>query len=82
MAYIPSTAEEWKEIANGFENRWNFPGCCGSIDSKHINILCPQHSHSDFYNYKGHFSTVLFALVDSNYCFRYIDVGANGRVND
>lgn len=44
--------------------------------------MYPKNSHSDFYNYKSYFSIVLFVLVDSNYCFIYIDVGANGRTND
>lgn len=79
---MPTTEEEWSEIAKGFEERWDFPNCCGALDGKHVNIQCPNNSHSDFYNYKGHFSTVLFALVDGNYCFTYIDVGSNGRAND
>lgn len=35
-----------------------------------------------FYNYKGSFSTILLALVDHNYCFTYLDVGAAGRESD
>jgi hypothetical protein len=26
---MPSTEEGWKEIANGFETRWQFPHCLG-----------------------------------------------------
>lgn len=69
-------------IAKGFEDRWQFPKCCGALDGKHVNIQCPNNSHSDFYNYRGFFSTILFALVDSNYCFIYINIGTNGRAND
>lgn len=35
-----------------------------------------------YYNYKGFHSIILLGLVDANYCFLYIDVGCNGRVND
>lgn len=31
-------AEDWKEIANDFANKWNFPHCIGAIDGKHIVI--------------------------------------------
>lgn len=79
---IPKTTEEWTNISRVFGNRWNFPGCCGALDGKHINIQQPIDSGSDFFNYKGYFSTVLLALVDGNYCFTYIDVGSQGRLND
>lgn len=35
-----------------------------------------------FFNYKGIYSIILFAMVDADYCFRYIDVGHDGRSND
>lgn len=73
---------EWKEIEHGFATRWNFPGCAGAIDGKHVNIKCPTNSASAFYNYKGYFSTIMLALVDSNYCFIYLEVGSAGRESD
>lgn len=56
--------------------------CWGALDGKHINIQKPEHRESDFYTYKGYVNTVLLVLVDSNYCFTFIDVGSQGRVND
>ena len=37
---------------------------------------------SQFYNYKGTYSVILFALVYVDYRFVFNDVGSNGRVND
>ena len=37
----PSSEEEWLEIANRFENRWQLPNCSGAIDGKHVGILHP-----------------------------------------
>lgn len=39
-------------------------------------------SGSLFYNYKNYFSIVLLAIVDVNYKFIYIDVGAFGKEAD
>ena len=52
------------------------------MDGKHVTIRCPPKSGSDYFNYKKDFSIILFAIVDSNYNFLYIDVGTNGRAND
>lgn len=61
---------------------WNFHHCVGSMDGKHILIIKPPDSGSMFYNYKGTFSVVLFAVVNANYEFLYIHIGTNGRVSD
>ena len=61
---------------------WNFPNRCGAIDGKHCQIKRPDNICSEFYNYKGTYSIILFALVDASYRFVFIDVCSNGRVND
>lgn len=79
---MPQTEEEWKTIQKEYYYRWNFPNCCGALDGKHIVIRNAPHSGSEYFNYKGTYSLILFACVDANYCFRYFDVGTNGRAND
>lgn len=75
---MPETADEWVYKSEGF----TFPHCLGAIDGKHITIQSPAKSASDYINYKGSFSIVLLALVDSNYCFLFADVGCKGRISD
>ena len=78
----PDTEDEWLQIAQDFQHKWQFPNCLGAVDGKHINIVPPPNSGSTYYNYKGNNSIVLLAVVDANYAFTYVDVGVNGRVSD
>ena len=32
----PSTQEEWKAVAKGFYENWNYPNCIGAVDGKHV----------------------------------------------
>lgn len=63
----PLCEEKWLEITNEFYERTNFPNCIGAIDGKHIRIVMPPNSGSDYYNYKGYFSVVLMAVADADF---------------
>lgn len=52
------------------------------MDGKHVIIQSPINSGNDYDCYKLFPSIVLFALVDSNYKFLYVDVGSKGRISD
>ena len=79
---VPSSAEEWLEIAEKFSERWQFPNCLGAIDGKHIVMQPPPEAGSYFYNYKHTHSIVLLAVAGPDYECTYVDVGTNGRVSD
>lgn len=72
----------WKTISEGFSKNNNFPNCVGAVDGKHVRILKPAGSGSDYYNYKHFFSILLLAVADSNCRFTYVDVGAFGKEAD
>jgi hypothetical protein len=78
---IPKTEAEWKVIANGFNDQWNFPNCLGAVDGKHVSIKKPPHRGSHCCNYKYFFSIVLMAVLNSNYECIMADAGINGRIS-
>ena len=59
------TESEWQALAEIFKNKWNFPNCAEAIDEKHVAFQASPNSDSLYFNYKGTFSIVLMALVDS-----------------
>lgn len=82
VAACPSTTAEWSEISHRFQYRWQLPNCLGAIDGKHIRILHPPGTGSDYFNYKGYFSLVLMAVVGPDAEFIFADVGCQGRISD
>lgn len=76
------TTETLMKNATDFFEQWNYPNCVGAIDGKHVRIVCPANTGSADFNYKDFFSVILLAIVDANYKFVFIDVGAYGREGD
>ena len=79
---LPCSEDEWRQVASDFFTEWNYPMCLGALDGKRVLLAKPPNSGSDYYDYKGNFSTIMMALVDGNYKFLYVDVGACGRASD
>ena len=48
--------------------------CIGALDGKRVLISKPPHSGSEYYDYKGHFTLIMMALVDANYKFMCVNV--------
>nr|XP_022910486.1 uncharacterized protein LOC111421545 isoform X2 [Onthophagus taurus] len=44
--FVKQIEEDWKKVAKGFEEKWNFPHCIGAIDGQHVVIQAPQNSGS------------------------------------
>lgn len=76
------TKEHWEASMENFNRQWDFPNCMGAIDGKHVTIKCPNNSGSDYFCYLKNISIVLLAIVDANYKFITIDVGAYGKNSD
>lgn len=76
------TTEMWLQQARLFEERWQFPHCISSVDGKHVEIVSPRNSGSMYHNYKHTKSVVLMAVVDADYRFVCVDIGAYGKNSD
>ncbi|XP_029348121.1 uncharacterized protein LOC115034802 [Acyrthosiphon pisum] len=76
------TKKDWIEVAEIYKKKANFPHCLGPIDGKHIRIRKPSNTGSEYFNYKNYFSIVLMAVVDANYKFLVVDIGAYGKGSD
>lgn len=64
---MSKTTDECLSKARGL----NCPNCIGALDGKHVMILPPPHTASEYFNYKRHFSIVLLAIINSDYCFMF-----------
>lgn len=76
------TEDMWKLTSEEFYELWQFPNCIGSIDGKHVTIVCPRNSGSNYFCYLKKFSLVLLAIVGPQYNFLCIDVGGYGKNSD
>lgn len=76
------TLEYWKNIEEQFKTLWHYPNCIGAINGKHIVIERPSNTGSMYFNYKKEFNIVLLALVNAEYRFITVDIGAYGKNSD
>ncbi|XP_066971926.1 uncharacterized protein [Macrobrachium rosenbergii] len=79
---LPTSGDEWHQVASSYYSQWNFPMCLGALDGKRVLIAKSPNTGSEYYDYKGHFSIIMLAVVDADYKFLYVDAGACGRASD
>ena len=78
----PTELEQLQAIPEQFQERWRFPYTPSALVGKHVAIRCPPKGDSLYYNYKGYHSVVPVALVDVDYKFRWVNIGAQGGCSD
>lgn len=77
---IPKPSRDnWVKISKEYAKRAHFPHCIGAVDGKHVRVFKFKGSGSMNLNYKHFFSITLMAIVDANYRFVYVDIGAYGK---
>ncbi len=69
-------------IANHNSRRLQCHHCLGAIDGKHVAIRKPMNGGSSYYQYTNFNLIILMALVDGDYKFTWVEVGANGPSSD
>ena len=78
----PTDPEDWKKIEERFSINGMSPHAVGALDGKDIAIKKPKKSGSEYFIYKGYFSLVLLTLVDTDYMFLWVNMGASGSSSD
>ena len=63
----PTTQDEWREITDELQRKWNVSHACGVLDDKHVSFKRPTNTSTLSHNYKGFFSAVLLALVNAEF---------------
>ena len=64
--------EEWNNLIQSAELRWQFPNCFGAADRKHIGLFSWKRVDQNSISAKA---SIVFAFVDFNYWFLYAEVG-------
>ena len=98
LVSVPTTATEWKRMADNWEKETQFPHCLGALDGTHIPISRPKDDDdplppgqavdgqegtgSKYYCWKQFYSVVILALVDANFKVIWCLVGASGKQSD
>lgn len=82
MLQAPSTQGEWLNIAEGFNQRWNFPHCIGSLEGKYITIKNSMCYQSSSPSKDRAFSILLLVAVDADYKFMAVEFGVEGQIPD
>ena len=78
----PSVSER-QIIKAQFEAVQGFKNCVGAIDCTHVDLKLPASIHAgDYIDKKGHFSTVMQAIVDAKMRFLNVSVGYPGSIHD
>jgi len=76
----PDSMHKWLQVAEEYENLWNFHHCVGALDGKHIELQAPFKSGSEYC--KGTSSIVLLAAVNATHSFLFASVGCQCRTSD
>ena len=80
---LPRMTSEVHKTMKGFQGIAGLPYCVGAIDGTHIPWLrCPEEQFFEHRCFKGYTSIVLFACVDANKKFTYVNIGHPGVNGD
>jgi hypothetical protein len=83
MPRTPPPPERVQEIRANFAARRGVPGVAMAVDGTHIPFAPPDEvTKGDYRNYKGWYSILVLAFVNSFHLFVDADVGAAGKSGD